>query len=51
MPVKACYPTPLLHVAEIERAMKFYDCAASKRSTPTAASRSAGRACLLTAAR
>jgi catechol 2,3-dioxygenase-like lactoylglutathione lyase family enzyme len=24
MPVKACYSTPLLHVAEIERSLKFY---------------------------
>jgi hypothetical protein len=25
MPVKACYSTPLLHVAEIERSLKFYE--------------------------
>ncbi|HET8966550.1 MAG TPA: hypothetical protein VFN20_10070 [Candidatus Acidoferrum sp.] len=24
MPVKACYATPLLHAAEIERSLKFY---------------------------
>ena len=49
MPVKACYATPLLHVAEIERSLKFYQLLAFETVDTDRCQPLGGLACILTA--
>jgi hypothetical protein len=51
MSAKVGYSTPVLHVAEIERSIRFYELLGLSRWTPTAGNRWDGRAFIVRAGR